>query len=1028
MDKGSREELGALFERALELPAREREQFLQACSDDPALQSELRSLLAAHDRAPNLLEYVAREVMPAALHAVADDGSFADRAADRGQPLMTMSVARGGAALQIVPGSQFGQYEIQHIVATGGMGIVYRAIDTVLQRPVALKMLQLTSPDAHESLLREARAASALNHPHICTIYEVGQHGECPFIAMEYVDGRQLGELIPKDGLPAESVVRLGVQVAQAIEYAHRHHVIHGDLKSANVLVSEEGRATVLDFGLASRLAPVDADTLTRTSSVETSSGALAGTLPYMSPELLRGGVADTASDVWALGVLLYEMAAGRLPFQGATPFELTAAILDESPHGLRPKTPPGLRSVIGKCLERDSTHRYRDAGEVRVALETLRGGTDLSSAGDGRSTVTIIPWWRPRSVVGGVLAVIAVAATTMFVRDTRAPALTERDRLLVADFINTTGDSVFDGTLKQALSINLEQSPFLSVVSREEVRAMLGLMTKSPDDRVAGDVARDACQRLEAKAMIEGSIAPVGSHYTIGLTALNCQSGATIASDQAEVTGQEEVLKGLGAAASRLRRSLGESLPTIQRFDTPIEQATTPSLEALKMFNAGEDVRARSSEYGSIPFFTRAIELDPNFAMSYARLASIYANLGQGTEQRRNIEEAYARRERVSERERFYIEGMHCGFSTDPDSCVNVYELWKRTYPRDGRPHGNLSGVYYGRDECEKARANAADAVRLDPAVSQPYAYLARSLLCLGRSAEARQILDQATVRHLDSPFLYLVRFHLGFFERDDRAMATVRRWAMGQPEESLLTEADSEAAAFDGQMQRSRALRMRAEQLAADRLKERVLAIRARGAVYEAVQGDVARARAIIDSIATTSPAASTRPFLAVAAVISHDDQSADELFKQDEALPGQPRLLSPLLGILRDVDSGNVRAMTRMPVASGRDIGGGLAFQFIYLRGLIYLHAGDGASAVKEFQRILDRRGRAATSPFYPLAYAQQARAFALMSEPVKARHAYEEFFALWKNADSDIPILRNARQEYARLQPGIGTKND
>jgi len=906
------------------------------------------------------------------------------------------------------------------------MGIVYRAFDTRLQRAVAIKTLAASAPDARQSLLREARAASALNHSHICTIYEVGEHDGCPYIAMEYIHGRPLGELIPREGLPAESVMRYGTQVAEAVEHAHRHGIVHCDLKSANVLVSVESQAKVLDFGLASRLPAVDADTLTRTATGGMNQSPLAGTLLYLAPERLRGSAADARSDVWALGVLVYEMAAGRLPFHGANPFELTAAILEMSPAPLPDRIPMPLRAVIGRCLERDRAQRYQHAGEVRVALETLQFGSRPSPvawterlaarAGLGRSKR------RGMMIAGTVALVLAVAGTIAVFQPSRAPALTERDTLVVADFVNTTGDSVFDLTLRQALSINLEQSPFLSVISREQVRDTLRLMTKPPDERVVGDVARNACQRLGAKAMIEGSIAPFGSHYSIGLNALNCQSGETIASDQVEVKSREEVLKALGSAASRLRRTLGESLPTIQRFDTPIEQATTPSLEALKAFSAGEDVRARSSEFGAVLFYKRAIELDPNFATAYARLASIYANLGQVAEQRRNIEEAYARREQVSQRERFYIEGMHCGFSTDPDACVNVFELWKGTYPRDGRAYGNLSGAYFGRGECERSVKNAAEAVRLDPTFPQPYGYLARAYLCLGQSAEAKRTLDQAFARHLGSfPFVTNVFFHVAFFDRDDGAMAMARQLAMGQPEESLFAELESEAAAFDGQMRRSRELRVRAEQLAADRLKDRIVSIRARGALYEAAQGDLTRARGIVKSIAADSPPAPALPFLTAAAVLSRDYPRADALFRRDEgsAKPVPSYRWQPFIHLLRDVDAGDRAALARLPPASTRDFGEGLPFLSVYVRGLIYLHAGDGPNAVAEFQRILDHRGRGSTSPLYPLAYVQQARAYALTGDRVKAGKAYQDFLGLWKAADADITILREARSEYARL---------
>jgi eukaryotic-like serine/threonine-protein kinase len=1019
----------------VELPPQARARFLETCTDDPAIRSELRSLLAAHDRAPHLLERLAGEVLPAALQAVAEKDRINGPSARLEQPIVsTPERSVGSGAVTIVPGSHLGAYEIQGRIAAGGIGVVYRAFDTVLQRSVAIKTLAWSAPDARASLLGEARAASALNHANICTIYEVGEHDGIPFIAMEYVDGRTLRDLIPPGGFPAESIVRYGTEVGRAVEYAHRHGIIHRDLKSANVMISAEGHVKVLDFGLAARIPAAEMETLTRSRAAEANAGPLAGTLAYLAPELLRGSAADKRSDVWALGVLLYEIASGRLPFEGSSPFELTAAILDGTPPPLSAKIPMPLRAVIGRCLARDPAQRYQNAGEVRVALETLQLGTDSSLIGRDESPRVVgrPRRWRPGLLIaGGAALVLAGAVGLMLFNGRRTLALTDRDTLLVADFVNTTGDDVFDGALKQALSISLEQSPFLSVVSREEVRDTLRLMTKPTDERVVGDIAREACQRLGAKALIEGSIAPVGSHYAIGLDTVNCPSGKKITSEQAEATSRDQVLRALGDAASRLRRNLGESLPLIQRFDVPLEQATTSSLEALKAFSAGEDIRARATELGVVPFYKRAIELDPDFALAYGRLSAIYWNMGQAAEGRRNAEAGYARRDRVSERERLYIEGQHCGVTGDPDCFANVYELWKRTYPRDARPYAGLSDVYVERVMCDKAVESASAAFRLDRGThAQSYGFVAQADLCLGKAAEARQTLEQAIARHLEQPFIYIVLFRAAFYDRDDRTMTRVREWASGQPEESLFKEFESDAAAFDGQMRRSRELRLHAEQLAAVRLRESVLPIRARGAVYEAAQGNRGRAHDIVKSIAAESPSPALILLLITAAVLSRDNEQADALLGIDQSenrVP--PGLLESLVRVLRAIEGGDRSAIDGLPAASARELSARQSFRPAYVRGLIYLHAGEGAKAADAFQRILDHRGVEPISPLYPLAYVQQARAYVLSGDQVKARKAYEAFLGLWKDADPDIPILREAKTEYARLttHADVGQRN-
>ena len=927
----------------------------------------------------------------------------------------------------IETGSRLGSYEIQGQLGAGGMGVVYRAFDTALQRPVAFKTLSHVGPDARASLLREARAASALNHPHICTIYEVGEHEGLPFIAMEYVDGQRLRDLIPGRGLPAESVVEYGAQIAAAVERAHRHGIVHRDLKSANVIVTREGQVKVLDFGLASRVAAADMETLTRTRTLDPGAGSMAGTLPYLAPELLCGGGADKRTDVWALGVLLYEMAAGQLPFRGSSELEITAAILDGRPRPLPSKDPGRLQAIIGRCLARDPIQRYQHGGELRVALETLKLGTApaLLTRDEAPAPNRGSPW-KGRLLIAGIVALGLVVASAAVVRATRANALTERDTLLIADFVNTTGDNVFDGTLKQALSIDLEQSPFLSIVSRDQARDALRLMTKSPDERVAGDVAREVCQRAGGKALIEGSIAQLGSHYALGLEAVNCQSGETIASEQADAAGREEVLKALGAAASHLRPKLGESLQTIQRFDTPIEQATTASFEALKAFSIGEDIRARAGELDAVPFYKHAIELDPDFATAYARLSTVYGDVGQVAEMRRNTQEAYARRAHASERERFYIDGRHCILTPDPDCYANVHELWKRTYPRDPIPYGNLCATYTFNGMFEKAVENGEIALRLDQAHALGYVVLARAYLGLGRPQDAARTIDEAIARRLEHPAVRIYKYRVAFLNRDERVMAAVRQWFVGRPEESLFAELESDAAAFDGRMRRSRELRARAEQLGAAHLDERILTARAQGALWDAAQGDSDRAREAVKAIAPGSWPPSTNPILIAIAVLAHDYQRADALFQERDrsASTGAPGLLQSLVRILRGIDAGDRSVIDRLPAATPRELAPPERFRPVYVRGLIYLHAGDGANAAVQFQRILDHRGVDATGPLYPLAYLQQGRAYALSGDQAKARKAYEDFFALWKDADPDVPILQEAKTEYARLTGSQG----
>jgi tetratricopeptide (TPR) repeat protein len=739
----------------------------------------------------------------------------------------------------------------------------------------------------------------------------------------------------------------------------------------------------------------------------------------------------------------LYEMATGRAPFTGTTSGVTFEAILNRQPTPpvrLNPDVPQDLERIINTTLEKDRTLRYQTTADLEADLRRIRRDVTARSA----TVAATVPAAAPRTssalpqttvaptgtrrfgrvgpVVAGVLAVAALGFAVTQFRERRALALTDRDTLLVTDFVNRTGDPVFDGTLKQALTIALEQSPFFSLVSTEDVRETLRLMTKSPDEHLAGDVARDACQRLGARVMVTGSIAQLGKNLVVGLDAVNCQSGETTAREQAEAPRREDVLKTVSVAASRLRPKLGESRATVERFDVPIQRATTPSLDAFKAFKAGEDLRERGRGPDAVAFYKHAIELDPDFATAYARLSTIYG-ARRPAEMRRNIEEAYARRDRVSERERLYIEGRHCLIGSDPDCYLNVHELWKRTYPRDPIPYGNVAAEYLTRGMCDKGLEDATVGLRLRPSAVFPYMQLAGMFECLGRYSDAKRTIEDAFARGLDGAALHRMRYELAFLDRDAATMAAEHQKVVGRAEEPILAEAESDAAAFEGRMQRSRELRKQAEQLATGRLEEQVL-IRALGALYEAAVGDLNRARATLRAFGASLPVRALE-VLGAAAVISHDQPRVDALIPapspDQDQLPGR---LMPLVRLLREVDSGDRSATERMPPAVSQDLAPtpGQAFRPAYVRGLIWLHAGDGNRAAVEFQRILDHRGVAPTSPLYPLAYVQQARAFALSGDFAHARQAYEAFLAIWRNGDPDVSILRAARAEYVRVQGG------
>ncbi len=983
--------------------------------------------------------------------------------------------------------TKISHYRILHKLGAGGMGEVYLAEDTKLGRKVALKLLGAeftTNRDRLNRFEQEACAASALNHPNILTIHEVGEADGHNYIATEFVDGVTLRKRINGPALDMIEVLDIGMQIASALEEAHEAHIVHRDIKPENIMVRRNGYVKILDFGLAKLTeVPSGADTEAPTRAlVHTDAGTVMGTSHYMSPEQARGKPVDSRTDIWSLGVVLYEMAAGRVPFEAETATDVLSAITRTEPAPLAryaQKVPAEFEWIVMKALRKHRGERYQTARELRSDLKKLKqrlefeaelersvppermseiasmpgnsataatqtfqslelpptaDGTRITALDSSTTAprlssaeyiVTEIKRHKAISVVIALIVIGAIALTTYFFRN-RASALSEKDTILLADFVNTTGEAVFDGTLKQALAVQLGQSPFLNIFPDDRLRESLKFMGRPADERITREVAREICERQGLKAMLIGTISGIGSHYVLTIEAINAHTGESLAREQVEVESKEKVLASLGQAASAMRGKLGESLSSIKKFEVPVEQATTSSLEALKAFAMATVERDKGNGAQSRALYKRATELDPNFAMAYARLAVSYGNTQQLDLAQQYVQKAFELRDRVSEREKLYISEKYYNYVTgEIDKAVEVLRTWAQLYPNDYIPHNNLALNSMFLGNYDEALKHSLEAVRLNPSNTAARDNVISSFFNLGRFEEADKANQELAQLYPEAVNVHFNSFVTAYVRKDQAGMDREIQWARGKPVEVDFLSMTVNVALVSGQLKKAEEITTEQVRLMGDERKENASQVITGLALSKAIVGKCEVVPADVQKGLALDRGRVSLPSAALALALCNDTARAQTLV--DEMLKLYPKdtiiamMQAPAIGAVIHQQRGDLQgALPLLESIRRYDFGLASGAGGSYFRGSLYLQQHAGKEAAGEFQAIIDHTGVDIFSQLHAMAHVGLARSAVLLGDTAKARKEYQDFFVLWKDADPDLPILIQAKKEYEAIK--------
>jgi serine/threonine protein kinase/predicted Zn-dependent protease len=1009
MDTERWRKVESIFSRALDAGESDRQRVLhEFCADDDTLRREVETLLAQHDAAGDYLE----------------------------TPAFSAAAQRS----PVTANALIGHYRVIRKIGSGGMGTVYEAEDIKLRRRVALKFLPDEFAEDAQWMQRfriEARAASALNHPNICTIYEVDEVGGRQFLAMEMLEGQTLGDMVDGKPLPVKTVIDLGVQIASAIDAAHAKGIVHRDIKPANIFVTTQRQVKILDFGVA-KLTALPRDEAGTSIAHRTQTGMVVGSIGYMAPEQLRGQAVDQRADIFAFGCVLYEMIAGSRAFERPSLMDTAAAILNDEPPAISDTSPDGLRGldrVVYRCLEKNPGQRFQSAADLAFALQTCGNQTYPHPT---QSAVAVTRTARWKLIVPVAVATVLVLTAGAYYLRHRSPKLTDQDTIVLADFTNSTGDPVFDGTLRQGMTVQLEQSPFLSLISEQRIQKTLALMGQPTDVHLTPALGREICQRTGSAAVLDGSIASLGTQYVLGLRAVDCASGRLLDAEQVQAARKEDVLDALSRIASRFRTRIGESLATVQQHNTPLAEATTPSLEALKLYSAAVKIHFTTDSAAAQPLYKRAIELDPNFALAYAQLSQTYGELGESDLSAQYMAKAYALRRRVSDAEKYYITvGYDIRTTGNLEDAQQQCEAWAQEYPREpkalGLPAGMIEPVFA---QYEKSIEDGKKAVELDPDLSFSYYNLAGSYIFFGRFDDAERVLKLADARKLQISGASTY-YQIAFLKGDEAGMKRAVALAESKPKvDSEFVIHEAFASAYSGHLRQARELSQRAVGIAQQSgQRETAAGFEAGAAVREAFFANAVAARHEAAAALTDSKDREAEYGAAFALAISGDSSQAQALaddlekrFPEDTCVKFEyvPELRA-LLALNRNDPSSAVDLLqVTVPFELGIPRSDFHAFfgklYPVYVRGQAYLALHQGSQAAAEFRKILDRPFIVAGDPVGAVARLQLARAYAMAGDRTKARAAYTDFLALWWDGDQDIPILQQARKEFAALPAG------